>query len=350
MGRPGTRRLARAGVLGQNPATPSRNPAAVSPSRRLPTLLSSALLLACTLSAGAQAPSPPAAPSRTMSAILDASKPSDWRTLDPTRTLYLDLDAGRVVIELAPEFAPAHVANIRALAKGGYWNGLSINRVQDNFVVQWGDPSEDDATRRPLPKGAKAKLPAEFTRSERNILFTRLPDVDGWARQVGFSDGFPVGVDTTDGTAWLAHCYGVVGAGRSNDADSSNATELYVVIGQSPRQLDRNMSMVGRVVQGMELLSALPRGVGPLGFYADPAQRVTIRAARMASDLKPADRLKLQVLRTDTPLFAELVEARRNRRDDFYKRPAGHIDLCNVPLPSRIAPEPAPAASGKPKR
>ena len=174
--------------------------------------------------------------------------------------------------------------------------------------------------------------------------------MDGWARQVGFSDGFPVGVDTTDGTAWLAHCYGVVGAGRSNDADSSNATELYVVIGQSPRQLDRNMSMVGRVVQGMELLSALPRGVGPLGFYADPAQRVTIRAARMASDLKPADRLKLQVLRTDTPLFAELVEARRNRRDDFYKRPAGHIDLCNVPLPSRIAPEPAPAGSAKPKR
>jgi peptidylprolyl isomerase len=348
MGRPHGPQLARDGVLGQNPATPPRNPAAVSPSRRLPTLLSSALLLACTLSASAQALTPP--PSRSMSAILEASKPSDWRALDPARTLYLDLDAGRVVIELAPEFAPAHVANIRALAKGGYWNGLSINRVQENFVVQWGDPSEDDATRRPLPKGAKAKLPAEFTRSERNILFTRLPDVDGWARQVGFSDGFPVGVDTTDGTAWLAHCYGVVGAGRSNDADSSNATELYVVIGQSPRQLDRNMSMVGRVVQGMELLSALPRGVGPLGFYADPAQRVTIRAARMASDLKPADRLKLQVLRTDTPLFAELVEARRNRRDDFYKRPAGHIDLCNVPLPSRIAPEPAPAASGKPRR
>lgn len=309
------------------------------------TLLTAALVIACALPALAQ--DAPAAPKpRSMQELLESSKPSDWRNLDPARTLYLDLDAGRVVIELAPAFAPAHVANIRALARGGYWNGLSINRVQDNFVTQWGDPAEDEKTRRPLPKGAKAKLPAEFTRSERNIPFTPLPDVDGWARQVGFSDGFPIGVDTRDGTAWIAHCYGVVGVGRGNEADSSDGSELYVVIGQSPRQLDRNMSMAGRVVQGMELLSALPRGTGPLGFYERPEQRVAIRSARMASDLKPAERLNLQVLRTDTPLFTELVEARRNRRDDFYKRPAGHIDLCNVPLPVREAPAPA----AKPKR
>lgn len=307
------------------------------------TLPTAALVIACALPALAQ--DAPAAPKpRSMQELLEGSKPSDWRNLDPARTLYLDLDAGRVVIELAPAFAPAHVANIRALAKGGYWNGLSINRVQDNFVTQWGDPAEDENARRPLPKGAKAKLPAEFTRSERNIPFTPLPDVDGWARQVGFSDGFPIGVDTRDGTAWIAHCYGVVGVGRGVEADSSDGSELYVVIGQSPRQLDRNMSMVGRVVQGMELLSALPRGTGPLGFYEKPEQRVAIRSARMASDLKPAERLSLQVLRTDTPLFAELVEARRNRRDDFYKRPAGHIDLCNVPLPVREAP------AAKPKR
>jgi len=302
-------------------------------------------ILACALPALAQDAASASTP-RSMQEILDGSKPSDWRNLDPARTLYLDLDAGRVVIELAPAFAPAHVANIRALAKGGYWNGMSINRVQDNFVTQWGDPAEEEKDRRPLPKGAKAKLPAEFTRSERNIPFTPLPDADGWARQVGFSDGFPIGVDTRDDAAWIAHCYGAVGAGRGNEADSSDGSELYVVIGQSPRQLDRNMSMVGRVVQGMELLSALPRGTGPLGFYEKPEQRVAIRSARMASDLKPAERLNLQVLRTDTPLFTELVEARRNRRDAFYKRPAGHIDLCNVPLPVRDAPAP-PA---KPKR
>ncbi len=308
-----------------------------------------AALLAAALAASAQTPTPAepnAAKPKSMQDLLDASKASDWRNLDPARTLYMDLAAGRVVIELAPEFAPAHVANIRALAKAGYWNGLSINRSQDNFVVQWGDPAEDDGARKPLPKTAKAKLPAEFTRSSKNIPFTPLPDSDGWARQVGFSSGFPIGLDTTDSTAWLAHCYGMVGAGRDTAADSSTGAELYVVTGQSPRQLDRNITSVGRVVQGMELLSVLPRGTGPLGFYEKPEQRVAIQSIRLAADLKPAERLKLQVLRTDTPLFGELVEARRNRRDDFYKRPAGHIDLCNVPLPVRTAPEPA----AKPKR
>lgn len=310
-------------------------------------------LLAAALAASAQ--NPPQAESAankpsSMQELLEASKPGDWRNLDPARTLYMDLASGRVVIELAPEFAPAHVANIRAMAKAGYWNGLSINRSQDNFVVQWGDPATDESARKPLPKTAKAKLPAEFTRSSKNIPFTPLPDVDGWARQVGFSDGFPIGLDTTDSTAWLAHCYGMVGAGRDTAADSSTGAELYVVTGQSPRQLDRNITSVGRVVQGMELLSVLPRGTGPLGFYETPEQRVAIQSIRLAADLKPAERLKLQVLRTDTALFTALVEARRNRRDDFYKRPAGHIDLCNVPLPVRTAPEPATKPAAKPKR
>jgi peptidylprolyl isomerase len=65
---------------------------------------------------------------------------------------------------------------------------------------------------------------------------------------------------------------------------------------------------------------------------------VTIRAIRLASDVPQAERTPIEVLRTDTPLFTELVEARRNRRDDFYKRPAGHIDVCNVPQPVREPP------------
>ncbi|MDQ3618462.1 MAG: peptidylprolyl isomerase [Pseudomonadota bacterium] len=266
-----------------------------------------------------------------MQEIIDASQPSDWRALDPANTLYLELDSGRVVIELAPDFAPEHVANIRALAADGYWNGMSINRSQDNFVVQWGDPAEEDADRKPLGQ-AKAKLPAEFSRSSEGLDFHRLPDPDGWAPQVGFVGGFPVGHHPGAKTAWLAHCYGMVGAGRDAEADSSNGTELYVVTGQSPRQLDRNITLVGRVVGGIERLSVLPRGTGPLGFYETPAERTTIKSIRRASEV-PA----LQVLRTDTPLFDELVEARRNRRDGWYKVPAGHIDLCNVPLPVREA-------------
>lgn len=297
------------------------------------------LALAFLVPVAAAAPAPKAL---TMQDVLDQSSASDWRKLDPGHTLYLELDGGRVVIELAPEFAPAHVANILALAKAGYFDGLSINRVQDNFVVQWGDAnSADPALARPLG-AAKAALPAEFSRSSRGLDFTRLKDTDGWAPQVGFVQGFPAARDPSAGQAWLAHCYGTVGAGRDNAADSSLGTELYVVIGQSPRQLDRNITTVGRVVQGMEHLGALPRGTGPLGFYETAAERRPIRSIRLASQLPPAQRAAIEVLRTDTRTFQALVESRRNRRDEFYKQPAGHIDLCNVPLPVRAVPTPAP--------
>jgi len=300
------------------------------------TLISTCFALAAMPCLGATTPAPPKAAS--MQALLDGSKPADWRTLDPANTLYLNLASGRVVIELAPDFAPAHVANIRTLAHEHYWDGLSINRSQDNFVVQWGDPAEDDAKRKSLGS-AKAHLPAEFTRRSAGMAFVRLPDPDGWAPQVGFSEGFPAARDPKSGMTWLTHCYGTVGAGRDMAADSSNGTELYVVDGQSPRQLDRNITVVGRVVQGMELLSVLPRGTAPLGMYEKAEQRVPIQSLTLASDVPEAQRTPLQVLRTDTPLFSAVVEARRNRRDDWYKVPAGHIDLCNVPLPARAPPK-----------
>ncbi len=281
---------------------------------------------------------------QTMQDVLDASTPADWRRPDPENTLYLDLDSGRVVIELAPDFAPAHVANIRALARGGYWDGLSINRSHDNFVVQWGDAEgEDPAKARPLGE-AKARLPAEFTRRAEGLAFTRLPDVDGWAPEVGFSQGFPAARDPKANLAWPAHCYATVGAGRGMAADSSNGSELYVVIGQSPRQLDRNITTVGRVLLGMERLSALPRGTGPLGFYEKPEQRTPIRAIRLAATVPEAEREQIEVFRTDTPAWEALVESRRNRRDDWYRHPAGHIDLCNVPVPVRPVPAPAKKA------
>ena len=294
------------------------------------------MLFACALAVLAP-PEAAAAPYRSMQQILDASPASDWREPAPENVLYMDLDAGRVVIELAPGFAPQHVANIRTLARAGFWDGTSIYRVQDNFVAQFGDADAEDAAKAKDLGAAERKLPAEFERGIQGLAFDVLPDADGWAPQVGFADGFAAGRDAAAGKAWMAHCYGVVGAGRNLDADSSIGAELYVVIGQSPRQLDRNITQVGRVIQGIELLSALRRGPEPMGFYADPAQRTPIRAVRLASEVPPQERTRLQLLRTDTQTFRDMVEARRNRRDEFYKRPAGHIDLCNVPLPVRVA-------------
>lgn len=276
---------------------------------------------------------------RSAQEIIDAAPAEAWRTLDPANTLYLELESGRAIIELAPQFAPEHVANIRILAREHFWDGLSIYRSQDNFVVQFGDPDADDPSKARSLGTAKKKLPAEFHRASAGLKFDRLPDPDGWAPQVGFVDGFPAARDSKDGKTWLAHCYGTLGAGRNNEADSSIGAELYVVDGQSPRQLDDNITVVGRVVQGMELLSVIPRGPAPMGFYEKPELRTTIKAIKLASELPEAERVPLQLLRTDSQAFIDATEARRNRRDDFYKRPAGHIDLCNVPLPVRVPKE-----------
>jgi peptidylprolyl isomerase len=281
----------------------------------------------------ATAPDAPAKP-RTTAEVLAATTAADWRALDPANTLYLDLPAGRVVIELAPAFAPLHAANLRTLVRQKYFDGLSIVRSQDNFVVQWGDPDG----KRPLGE-AQARLPPEFTvRTSAALPFEPLPDRDGYAPEVGFSQGFPAARDTARGEAWLTHCYGMVGAGRGNEPDSGNGTELYVVTGHAPRQLDRNIALVGRVVQGMELLSVLPRGAGPLGFYEQPEQYVPIISVRLAADVSAAERVPLEVLRTDTASFRALAEARRNRRDDWYIVPGGHVDVCNIPIVARTPP------------
>ena len=292
-------------------------------------------LLALAVAACAHSPAAAPAKALTTQEVIEASSPDDWRRLNPANTLYLQLPSGMVVIELAPQFAPEHVANIQALARGHYFDGLSINRSQDNFVVQWGDPAGDEVVlRRPLGE-ARAALPAEFSRPAEGLAFNALPDPDGWAPQVGFVDGFPAARDPKAGKAWLTHCYGMVGAGRAAAPDSSNGSELYVVTGQAPRQLDLNITTVGRVVVGMERLSVLPRGGGPLGFYADAAQRVPILAARLATDVPEEARARIEVMRTDTATWDAYVESRRNRRDEWYVHPAGHVDVCNLSVPVR---------------
>jgi cyclophilin family peptidyl-prolyl cis-trans isomerase len=294
------------------------------------------LLLAlslCTTAAWAQTSTPPARPS--YAEVIKAAKASDWRPLAPERTLYLDLEAGgRVIIELHPTLAPKHVANILALAKEGWYDGLAVVRSHDNYVAQWGDPTE----KKPV-KSAQRRLAGEFvTPVNADFAFTRLPDADGYAPEVGFANSFPVGRDPKNKTAWLAHCYGAVGVGRGNSTDSGDGTSLYVVTGHAPRHLDRNITVVGRVVQGIQHLSALPRGTGSLGFYEKPEQRVPIRSVRIAADLPADQRLQLEVLRTDTPTFTQAVEALRNRGGDWFKYAAGYIELCNVQIGVRTVP------------
>jgi cyclophilin family peptidyl-prolyl cis-trans isomerase len=265
--------------------------------------------------------------------IIAVAPPGDWRPVDPAHTLYLELPTGRVVIELNPTFTPKHVANIETLVREGFFDGLPVERAQDNYVVQWGDPDG----KKPLGS-AQAKVDPEFTRPiGKGLAFTRLADPDTYAPQTGFSDGFPAARDPARNEAWLVHCYGMVGVARDNDRTTGSGSELYAVNGQAPRHLDRNVAVVGRVLKGMELLSVMPRGTAALGFYDKPEQRTPVPRVRMASDTPVAERTNLEVMRTDSASFRALIEARRNRSEPWFHYQADRVDVCNVPIPVRAA-------------
>jgi len=268
----------------------------------------------------------------TVADLLADSPAADWRVPDPEDTLYMDLARGRVVIELASRVAPQHVANIRALARAHYFDGLAIVRVQDNYVVQWDDPDHH----RPVPGRVRAAV--EFTAAAgADTGFEPLPDRDAYAPQVGFLDGFPAARDPRSHIVWLAHCYGMVGAGR-DDPPESDGTEMYAVIGHAPRQLDRNVALVGRVLQGVDLLSSLPRGSGEMGFYVPSEPTVPIRSMSIAADVPKAERTPIEVLRTNSVTFRAVLEQRRQRHEPWFKFSPDHIDVCNVPLPVRAIP------------
>ena len=270
------------------------------------------------------------------SELVTNASSSDWRTVDTSNLLYLELPTGRVVIELSPDFAPRHVENVKALAREKYWDGLAIVRVQDNYVVQWADPNSEKPELKRAFKLAKPTLEAEFDRSlDPKIPFTALKEKDIYANEVGFSNGFAVGRDPKSKKMWLLHCYGAIGAGRDVATDSGGGSELYAVIGQAPRHLDRNVTVLGRVISGMEYLSSLPRGHGPLGFYEKPEQQIPIESVKLATDLPEKERTLFEVLKTESPLFKKLIEARAHRNEEWFHYSPGHIDICNVPIPVR---------------
>jgi peptidylprolyl isomerase len=274
----------------------------------------------------------PAPKLQTPTDVVNAAPASAWKTIPADDLLVMDLaNGGRIVIQLAPAFAPVHVANIKALAHGSYWDGATVYRVQDNYVAQWGQNESE----KPWPAGVTAKPPAEYTRALKGLKITPLGSPDAYAPGAGFAGGWPVAYSTKAGWADLAHCYGSVGVGRDLSPDTGTGGELYAVIGQAPRQLDRVIALVGRVVDGIDKLSSLPRGSEALGFYKDKAQYVPIASVRLASQMPAAERPSYEYLDTASPSFARYLHVRANRHDDFYIRPAGGVDLCNVQVPVR---------------
>jgi peptidylprolyl isomerase len=222
---------------------------------------------------------------------------------------------------------------MRAFARGGWWNNATIYRVQDNYVAQWGNGDAEV----PLPQGVVQRPPAEYERPLAGLQVLDIPYPDSYAGTVGYADSWPVAIDRTAGLAWLPHCYGTVGVGRDLAPDTGTGGELYAVIGHGPRHLDRNIANVGRVVEGIALLAARPRGTGNLGFYqADRGEvPIPIRRIRFASDMPAAERPRFEAMRTDTLAFNQYVRGRANRGGTFFNRQAGGVDICNAQVPVR---------------
>lgn len=283
--------------------------------------------------------------------IVAAAPTNEWVRIAAEDLIVMDLapdregKARRVVIQLMPApFSQPWIANIRTLAKAHWWDGLAIVRAQDNYVVQWGDPDGEDA--------AKARtLPDLRATSEDDYVVPG--DAKGWQRfkavlvprgsfgpegYTAFESGWPVAGEGGSDWArrWPVHCYGMVGVGRNNSPDAGTGAELYTVIGHAPRHLDRNIALVGRVIEGIEHLSTLPRGTEALGFYKTPEQRTEIASIRVGSDI--AGLPTYEYLSTDGDSFARYADARANRRDPFFIVPAGGADVCNIPVPVRRAP------------
>ena len=312
-------------------------------------------IAACSISASiAQTPTAP-----SPGEIVAAAPATDWTTIAASDLLVMDLVPGprgprRVVIQLMPvPISAGWVRNIRKLADAGWWDGTSINRVQDNYVVQWGDATE----KKPLPDAMETMTEADYVSpAVAKALLDHMilqatrdnghsagkpepskPDMaDAYAAGGAFLNGWPLAIGSVQqGNTWPVHCYGMVGVGRNLSPDTGSGAELYAVIGHAPRHLDRNIALVGRVIEGIEHLSSLLRGTGPLGFYEKEEERVPILSARIGTEI--ADLPTFEYLSTDSRSFATYADARANRRDPFFIRPAGGADICNIPVPMRRA-------------
>jgi peptidylprolyl isomerase len=286
-------------------------------------------LLVATLTALVQADAAP----RTVSEIMETAPEGAWVTPDPDTLIYMDTEQGQIVIRLQDEMAPAHGEQIRKLIEESYYDGLHFYRVIEGFVAQGGDES---GTRD--KGGAADTLPAEFEQDASDDLpFTPLGYTDGYAAEVGFVDGMPAGRDPETGTVWLAHCTGAFAFGRDVGRDTAS-TEFYITL-QPQRYLDRNLTVFGRVLDGMSVVQSIPRGeLNNGGTIADRARWTRIERVRLGSQVPGDEQTQLQYMDTGSATFAELIRARAARPSDFFYYRPNHIDLCQMPIPVRVRP------------
>jgi peptidylprolyl isomerase len=275
---------------------------------------------------------PAAEAPRPIGEIMAAAPEEAWRRVPDDQLLLIDTPGGRIAVELSSVLGQDHVEQVKLLTGAGYYEGLSFYRVIEGFVAQGGDHTDERS------KGkAKLSLKAEFEEPlPQGTVFTTLGVRDGYAPEVGFIEGMPAGRNAATGSSWLAHCTGAFAFGR-NDGPDTASTEFYITL-QPQRYLDRNLTVFGRVLDGMNVVQAAPRGVIDEDEETDDfAERLMISTFTLASDLPEEERPAYEVMDTQSASFAELIEARKARPSPFFVYRPGHVDLCQMPVPTRAA-------------
>lgn len=244
--------------------------------------------------------------------VADAAENKHWYTPAQQDLIYLQTQSGEVVIMLSDAVAPVHKARFYDLVNAGFYNGKNFYRVIDGFVAQGGSNQEKQDFELATP------LPAEFMTDEISEGFITVEQDAVHAPQTGFINGMPAGADAKANQQWLLHCPGALAFARNSEKDTAT-TEFYIVIGQAPRHLDKNMSVVGRVLDGMAHLQRLPRGERDTGgVIASPGSASVILSAISGDNMAPRDKRKFRVQRASHPDYQRKVALSRTLDNPFY--------------------------------
>lgn len=266
-----------------------------------------------------------------------ADEDTDWRAVDPENILYVETASGRTVFELNPDFAPNHVARLKALVRERYYDDAPFYRVIDGFVAQFGQDGEGGFG---LGNGENLQpLKAELARPiDKNAPFILAQSPTFFAPETGYMNGFPVGRDPERNIEYLLNCRGAVNFARGG-ADTA-VSHLAIMTGQAPRHLDNNITQVARVLWGMEHLLRINVGdAANRGVIEDDADRSRVVRLQIAADVPEDEQTMLMVMRTETEAFQAVLEGSRFRdRDEWFVNPTAHVvDVCYYPAPVKLA-------------
>ncbi|MBW3617740.1 MAG: peptidylprolyl isomerase [Proteobacteria bacterium] len=269
-----------------------------------------------------QTPTRPTA-ARPAPVAAQAASPADYRTPDPQNVLVIDTTKGRILVEMSPEAAPAHVERIKLLTREKFYDGLNFHRVIDAFMAQTGDPLGTGEGQSTYPD-----VKGEFT-FRRDAATPFAPAAQLAGQTLGFSRSLPVATQPDDlmvmtadkkVAAWGLYCPGVAGMARGEDNDSANSQ--FFLMRQPYPSLEKRYTAWGRVIHGLPVVRAIKTGEP----VVDPDKMIRVR---LLADIPAAERPTVRVMDTTGPAFRALVERTRAAR-------GADFSPCDIEIPAQV--------------